>query len=168
MDLPSYGTHHFDYAATEDGTVTVTVSGENWKYTFANLYLDWAVPVTIEEFMTGEMETPTCELTGSVDGKWGMTTGTIKANYFLDYVDLKIVDDQGNVVMDHRMFTTVGRYYDHNFNDSIIRNYLDNYDLGHFTSPLQNVAFQKDCTYSYTISAGLATGDTFLLKEGSF
>jgi len=97
-----------------------------------------------------------------------MITGTVTANYFLDYVDLKIVDDRGNVVMDHRMFTTVGRYYDHNFNDSIIRNYLDNYDLGHFTSALQNVTLEQGRTYSYTVSASLATGDTFLLKEGSF
>ena len=36
VTLPSYGTHYFDYTATEDGTVTVTVSGENWKYNFAH------------------------------------------------------------------------------------------------------------------------------------
>ena len=36
VDLPSYGSHHFDFHAVKDGTVTVTVSGENWKYTFAH------------------------------------------------------------------------------------------------------------------------------------
>ena len=36
VDLPSYGSHYFDYTAAEDGTVTVTVSGENWKYNFAH------------------------------------------------------------------------------------------------------------------------------------
>ena len=36
VTLPSYGTHHYDFHATEDGTVTVIVSGENWKYTFAH------------------------------------------------------------------------------------------------------------------------------------
>ena len=160
--------HEQGNSITDDEKMTTTSWRLNWKYTFANLYLDWAVPVTIEEFMTGEMETPTCELIGSVDGKLGMITGTVKANYFLDYVDLKIVDDRGNVVMDHRMFTTVGRYYDHNFNDSIIRNYLDNYDLGHFASPLQNVALEPGTTYSYTITAYLATDDVFTVKEGSF
>lgn len=160
--------HEQGNSITDDVKMTTTSWRLNWKYTFSNLYLDWAIPVTIAEFMTGEMETPTCELTGSVDGKLGMVTGTVKANYYLDYVDLKITDDQGNVVMDHRMFTTVGRYYDHNFNDSIIRNYCDTYDLGHFASPLQNVALEKGRTYSYTVSASLATGDTFLLKEGSF
>ena len=36
ITLPSYGSHYYDYVAAEDGTVTVTVSGENWKYTFAH------------------------------------------------------------------------------------------------------------------------------------
>lgn len=160
--------HEQGNSITDDVKMTTTSWRLNWKYTFSNLYLDWAIPVTIAEFMTGEMEAPTCELTGSVDGKLGMVTGTVKANYYLDYVDLKITDDQGNVVMDHRMFTTVGRYYDHNFNDSIIRNYCDTYDLGHFASPLQNVALEKGRTYSYTITAYLATDDVFTLKEGSF
>ena len=160
--------HEQGNSITDDVMMTTTSWRLNWKYTFANLYLDWAVPVTIEEFMTGEMETPTCELTGSVDGKLGMITGTVKANYYLDYVRLQITDDQGNVVMDHRMFPTVGRYYDHNFNDVIIRNYKDDFDMGHFASPLQNVALEKGRTYSYTITAYLATDDVFTLKEGSF
>jgi len=36
IDLPSYGSHYYDFHASKDGTVTVTVSGENWKYTFAH------------------------------------------------------------------------------------------------------------------------------------
>jgi len=160
--------HEQGYSSTDDENMTTTSWRLNWKYTFANLYIDWAIPVTIEEFITGEMEPATCELTGSVDGKWGMTTGIVKANYFLDSVALKITDDQGNVVMDHRMFTTVGRYYDHNFNDFIIRNYKDDFDMGHFASPLQDVALEKGRTYSYTVTAYLATEDVFTLKEGSF
>ena len=36
ISLPSYGTYHYDFHATANGTATVTVSGENWKYTFAH------------------------------------------------------------------------------------------------------------------------------------
>ncbi len=36
IDLPSYGSHYYDFHAAVEGTVTVTVSGENWKYTFAH------------------------------------------------------------------------------------------------------------------------------------
>ncbi len=40
VTLPSYGSHYFDYMAAEDGTVTITVSGENWKYNFAHYNAD--------------------------------------------------------------------------------------------------------------------------------
>jgi len=40
VTLPSYGTHHYDFHAIADGTVTVTVSGANWKYTFAHYSAD--------------------------------------------------------------------------------------------------------------------------------
>ena len=36
VNVPSYGSHYFDYTAEVDGTITVTVSGENWKYNFAH------------------------------------------------------------------------------------------------------------------------------------
>ncbi len=36
VELPSYGSHYFDFIATEDGIVTIVVSGENWKYNFAH------------------------------------------------------------------------------------------------------------------------------------
>ena len=36
ITLPSYGSHYYDFTASAAGTATVTVSGENWKYTFAH------------------------------------------------------------------------------------------------------------------------------------
>ncbi|MBE6950463.1 MAG: hypothetical protein E7451_03910 [Ruminococcaceae bacterium] len=36
VTLPSYGTHYYDFEAAVDGTATVTVSGENWKYSFTH------------------------------------------------------------------------------------------------------------------------------------
>ena len=140
----------------------------NYKYTFGQLYRTYKVPVTIQELQTGEMEPVECTLTDSVDGKMGMMTGNIKANYFLDSVTLKITDAKGNVVMDHRMFTTVAHYYDANSNDNGIRNYNDTYDLAGFSAPLQYVQFENGETYSYSITAHLATGDDIPLKDGSF
>ena len=97
-----------------------------------------------------------------------MMTGNIKANYFLDSVTLQIKDAEGNVVMDHRMFATVSHYYDFNSNDNGIRNYNDSYDLAGFSAPLQYVQFENGQTYSYSITAHLATGDDIPLKDGSF
>ena len=140
----------------------------DYKYTFGQLYRGYKVPVTIEELLTGEMEPVECTLSDSVDGKMGMMTGNIKANYFLDSVTLQIKDAKGDVVMDHRMFTTVAHYYDANSNDNGIRNYNDTYDLAGFTAPLQYVQFENGETYSYSITAHLATGDDIHLKDGSF
>ena len=140
----------------------------NYKYTFGQLYRSHKVPVTIEELVTGEMEPVECTLSGSVDGKMGMITGNIKANYYLDSVTLEITDSKGNVTLSHRMFTTVAHFYDANSNDNGIRNYNDTYDLAGFSAPLQYVQFENGETYSYSITAHLATGDDIHLKDGSF
>ena len=140
----------------------------NYKYTFGQLYRGHKVPVTIEELLTGEMEPVECTLSDSVDGKMGMMTGNIKANYFLDSVTLEVKDSQGNVMLSHRMFTTVDHFYDANSNDNGIRNYNDTYDLAGFGAPLQYVQFENGETYSYSITAHLATGDAIHLKDGSF
>ncbi len=34
VTLPSYGSHYFDFTATEDGTVTITITGDNWRAYF--------------------------------------------------------------------------------------------------------------------------------------
>lgn len=140
----------------------------DYKYTFGNLYQSNKVPVTCEELLTGEMETAICEMVGGQDGKLGLTTGTVQANYFLDSVELVITDSRGTVVMDHRMFTTVGRFYDSNSNDNGIRNYNDSYDMAGFAAPLQSLQLENGETYSYTVTAYLATGDSFMVKDGSF
>ncbi|MBQ8354684.1 MAG: S8 family serine peptidase [Oscillospiraceae bacterium] len=64
ITLPSYGTHYYDFHATEDGTVTVTVSGENWKYTFAHYDADGTKLSTKDYYAkNGDSDTVTLELT---------------------------------------------------------------------------------------------------------
>ena len=140
----------------------------NYKYTFQQLYMEAKVPVTIEELLTGEMEPVECTLTGDVSGKMGMLTGTVKANYFLDSVTLEITDSQGNVVMNHPYWTTLNKFYDNNSNDNGIRNYNEEFNMANFAAPLQNVQLEIGETYSYTVTAHLATGDEIVLKTDSF
>ena len=145
---------------------TYTTCRANHKYTFANLLYDCAVPITCEELVTGEMEPATCELIGGAEGKMGMVTGTVKTNYYLDYVDLLITDDQGNEVLKHRMFPGVGRTGD--TSDAMRRFYIDEFDLGRFATVLGGINFQPGVTYSYQITATNSPGDTFTVKEASF
>ena len=123
---------------------------------------------TIEELQTGEMEPAECTMIGGAEGKFGMTTGTVKANYFLDSVDLVIKDSKGNEVLNHKMFTTVDKRADIGNADGIIRNYNETFDLIAFATPLSKFQFTKGETYSYTVTGHLHTYDDFVVHESSF
>lgn len=140
----------------------------DYKYTFANLYMATAVPVTIEELLTGEMEVPEAALEGGCEGKAGLTTGVVKANYYVDSVTMVITDENGQEVLNHRMFTAVGKHEDHSNNSAFIRKVTFEYDLANFALPLRYIPFREDGTYHCTVTANLATGDSFVVKDYSF
>jgi len=160
---------------TEQGSTTVDAEKMTWssckvnyRRTFASLVELWAIPVTCIELQTGEMETPECTILDGADGYMGMLTGIVQANYFLDSVDLKIVNSKGETVFEHKMFTTVDKRSDIGNADGIIRNYVDDWDLFHFATPLSKVQLEIGETYSYSITANLGTYDSFVVKEDSF
>lgn len=160
---------------TEQGagwTDTETMQSSTWKvnfkYSFGSLLADWAVPMTCEELLTGEMETPECTLVDGADGLAGIYTGTVQANYFLDSVNVTIKDSKGNEVMNHTMWTTADKRHDIGHNDGLLRNYKDDYDLSSFIMPLSKIQLEKGETYSYTITGYLHTYDNFVVKEDSF
>jgi len=140
----------------------------NYKYTFANLYYDWAIPVTCIELMTGEMDTPECEMIDGVEGYYGMFNGTVKGNFYLDSVDLEVKDSKGNTVFFHTYWTTVDKRHDIGHNDALLRNYEDELDMIAFATPLSKVQFTKGETYSYTVTGHLHTYDDFVVHESSF
>lgn len=155
----------------DSDTKTYTSWRLNYKRTFNSYWHTTGksryVPVTCEELLTGEMETPECALLDGADGFLGMTVGTVKANYFLDAVELKVMDSEGNLVVDRMLFPKAGKPQHANTRLSSL-SYIDNYDMANFCTPLQNITFQKGETYTYTVSGYLATGDVFELKTDSF
>ena len=109
------------------------------------------------------------ELRGGLDGKLGLTTGTVYSNFFLDSVEMIIVDSNGQEVFNKRMFTTVSKLYDDsNHLDLVIRQNNHEYDLGHFAVPLQKVMLEPGETYHCTITAYVASEDEFVVKDFSF
>ena len=140
----------------------------NYKFTFANLLEKGFVPVTCEELLTGEMEPATCEIQNSADGYAGMYDGLVKANYFLDSVDLEIKNAEGETVFFHTMWTTVDKRHDIGENDGLLRNYKDYFDLVAFATPLSKTQFEMGQTYSYTLTAHLHTYESFVVKTDSF
>ena len=140
----------------------------NYKFTFANLLERGYVPVTCEELLTGEMEPATCEIQDGADGFAGMYDGLVKANYFLDSVDLEIKNSAGEVVFFHTLWTTVDKRHDIGENDGLLRNYKDYFDLVAFATPLSKTQFEVGETYNYSLTAHLHTYEDFVVKEDSF
>ena len=140
----------------------------NYKYTFANLYYDWAIPVTCEELMTGEMEPSACEMQGAVEGYAGMYNGIIKANYYLDSVELEIKNAKGEVVFFHTMWTTADKRNELGENDGGLRNYKDTYDMVGFGSALSKFQFEIGEAYTYAITAHLHTYEDYVVHKSSF
>ncbi len=149
-------------------TNTITTWALRTKMTFANLYGHEALPVTCEELLSGEMETPAATMENTMEGKAGMFTGLVKTNYYLNSVELLVTDAAGNVAFEKKMFPSAGKYYDAGSNDTLIRNFITEYDMAHFATALQSVRFEKGQTYSYTVTANLATGDSIQVSSGSF
>lgn len=140
----------------------------DYQYTFANMFLGGYLPYTCEELITGEMEPVECTLTGNADGYQGLFTGTVEANYHLEYVTLDITDSKGESVFKHTMWVAADREADFSNRDMGIRNYHESYNMANFAVPLQSVQFTLGESYNYTISAYLAVDETFTLGEGSF
>ena len=153
---------------TDDVTMTTSTCKVNGKDTFGKLAGKFYVPITCEELITGEMEPVECAISQDATGKAGLTTGYIKANYYLDSVTLKITDSKGNVVFNHKMYTTAARRAETGDNDQIMRNYRDDYDMAYFATPLQKLQLEKGETYNYSITARLGTYDEIVVKEDSF
>jgi len=139
----------------------------NRKYTFDQLRGTGYMPVTIEELLTGEMEPAECTILDGADGKQGLTTGTIKGNYFLESVTLVITDSEGNEILNKYISPKAGKYNRGNTRLTSLT-YQDSYDLSQNMTYLQDVMFVPGETYTYTISAHLACDEDFLLKTDSF
>lgn len=139
----------------------------DYKYTFANLYFDTAVPVTIQELLDGTMEPAEVTLEEGMEGKAGLTTGILKSNYHMDSVSMVITDGRGNQIFNHTLFTNTGKRNDTNSTD-FMRKLMMEWDMANFAMPLSKVNFQNGESYHCTVTVSLATGDSVTVKDYSF
>lgn len=153
-----------------------TSSGEGWESTwsldrvcnFASLYQDAYMPMTIKELVTGETETPVATLEDGMEGKAGLTAGTVVSNWFLNSVSMVITDSTGAEVINHEMFVTVGRYEDYGTWQVDLRNLQKEYNLAHFAQALKGTYFDPAEEYHCVITAHLGNGDAIVVKDYSF
>ena len=97
-----------------------------------------------------------------------MFNGTVETNYHLDAVTLTILDGEGNTVLDHPMFVTAQKYNDYGNNYYTSRNFTNSYDMSNFAMVMTQVPLEQGKTYSYTVTANLATFDNIVVHEGEF
>ena len=153
---------------TDEETAFKTTWRIDYKYTFANLYYDGAIPVTCEELQTGEMEPVECTLTGGASGYAGMFSGTVEANYQINSMTLEILDSQGNVAYKMPYFPSCEKGGDYSTYHHNARGLCTSMDMAAFSTQLQNAQLRTGESYSYTVTVSLATGDQFQVAEGNF
>lgn len=161
-------THEQGATNNDEANLIMSTSKVDWKYTFANLYMDFYCPVTCEELITGEMEPVEAKLEDGCEGYAGIFTGTVRSNYHLDSVTLKITDETGATVLEHPMFTTVQKNSDYGGGYFGTRLYCDFMDLSTFAVVMSHMPLEQGGSYSYTLTADLATFDHIVVHEGSF
>lgn len=137
------------------------------EFNFAWMYNDCYVPVTCEELLTGELEPVEAYLEGKVDGYSGMFTGRVHTNYHLDYVKLTIINENGEEVLDHSMFTSTQKTQDYGGNYWTARIYTDWYDMAEFANIMTRTELAPG-KYTYKITACPATFDQIVVHESNF
>ena len=140
----------------------------DYKYSFKNLALGGYCPITIEELQTGEMEPVEAKMDGGVEGKAGLTLGTIKTNYNISYVTMIIKDSQGNEVFKRYMTPNAYYYSDMGGYTMGIRNIALEFPMNKFAAPLQDAEFAIGESYTYSVSVKLTPGDEIVVHEGNF
>ena len=93
VTLPSYGSHYYDFTASADGTATVTVTGENWKYNFAHYDAAGSKLSSVDRYAkNGDADTVTQELkagerivvmVGTSQG-WSQPGGEVTVNFHFE------------------------------------------------------------------------------------
>lgn len=138
------------------------------KKSFARLYDESLLPVTIEELLEGEKEVPEAHIDDGMDGKLGLTTGVVSSNFYVDSVTMVITDGQGNEILNKKMFTRVEKITDYDVIGMYERYFVTEFDLANFTSTVLELDLESGETYNATITANLMTFDEIVVKDYSF
>ena len=143
--------------------------------TFQQMLEVGMLPLTWAELNTDEpMVTPEATVENGVDGKFGLITGTVTCNVNLDAVIVEVTDENGNEVMNNRIWTTADKRDDEDLEtssrneDRIIRHLPKSYDLGNFSPAFTQVQFEQGKTYNAKIIALTNSGVEVVAKELTF
>lgn len=155
----------------EQGAGLVMNHNSSWmidrKISLGNLLRNYYLPLTNKELQEGKI--PECEISVDNDktGKQYMTTGTVETNYRLVSVTIEIKDSNEKTVWEKTLFTPVDKF-DTARSDYTARMTARSFNLAAFAAYIGEMQLDEGETYTYTLSAVPATGDTYILKEFTF
>ena len=152
----------------ENGLSFTSSTRVDTKYSFAELIKDGYVPMTCKCLVTSTEDVSEATVEDTLDGRLGLTTGTVVATRNLDSVEMVITDADGNEIFRNRMFTTVGKTTDSNSEYFVIRKVPKTYDLANFTPAISQIQWDLSKTYHCTITAFLNCGDEVVAREFDF
>lgn len=137
------------------------------KFTFKELMNDHYVPVSNKELMEGTRPECWVKIDNEATGKAYLTTGTVESNYRLDSVTIKITDENGDLVWEQTMFTSINKYgtKKSNYNG---RETIRSFNLAAFAAHIGEMELEAGKTYTYQLSAVPATDEEFIVKTFDF
>lgn len=162
----SYVTTH-EQGAARSLNPYITTWRLDYKYTFAELYAKYYIPITVQELIDGVSETPAAKMVDGGEGKLGLFTGIVESNYRINSVTLDITDADGGEFWNHTIFAGVGKF-DVEGTDLAMRRVIREFDMAAFSTLLQDVAFQKGGSYHGTVTVLLSSSDEITVSEFDF
>lgn len=126
------------------------------------------LPFTIREMLEGEDDVPEAHLEGGMEGFYGLMTGVVKSNFYLNNVTMVITDADGNEVFNKKMFSRVDKLMVYDGLGMRTRQLVMEYDLAGFTESVMQLQLDPQQTYRCVITAGLHTGDRIVVKDYTF
>ena len=140
----------------------------NRKRTFASLASQYFLPITIKELAEGKMDEVSVDIIDDLDGIYGLTTGIIVSNYYIDAVIVDIKEN-GNDFFNKKVYCRVDNIKD--YNDTVAmfdRSFVKEYDLALLTRSIIDLNFNENNTYHVTFTVLLQNGVSEVVKEYDF
>lgn len=140
----------------------------DYQYSFEALAESYYVPFTIPELVEGTNLKPEATLEGGAEGWIGMTTGVVKANFFLDSMEMVLTEEDGTVLYADKMYVSVDKKADTGSDENVVKVLFKEFNLAHFATALRGVQISADKSYHCVITAHLNTGDAIVVKDYTF
>lgn len=122
------------------------------------------LPITIREYADGVAPQAEVKVTGALEGRGGLLTGTVSSNYSIKNVTVKVTDGKKDV-WDYSYFTAVSKHGD----GEVPRATVKEVEL-----PVLSVAMTREAnlergkTYHAVVAVLLANGETHTIKDVDF